>query len=212
MERRRFFPSKRVQQEPGRTVELDLQLKPEGAKVECPPGSCVCDVDGVAWFGDWYATPSMENDWRIGVRSATGAATQGMVEPEGFAWRVGGRVVGAYVDIEPPDEAEPRPHIWRAVVLGRTLCDVQWTWSLDVPEFPSFDGFIPWWDGIEVTELAGSLLVRVGDGYDFPWEGEAWWATFRATATCAGEPVGTLELRPGFNLWNTETGLPPFES
>ena len=209
MDRRRFFPTKRVQQVPGRTVELELEIKPKVPGVVCPPGACECDVDGVAWFGDWYATNSMPEDtWRSGAYSAKGVA-QGMYEPDSATWQLGGRLVSSYTDINAPGEAEVVLNLWRAVVLGRTLCDVQWTWSLNVPAFPPSEGFSPWWDGIEVTEQAGSLLVRVGDGAEYPWDGQPWWAELTATATCAGEAVGTLVLRPGFNLWNGD--LPAIE-
>lgn len=195
-ERRRFFPSKRVQQVPGRSVELDVQLQPN---TECAGGACECDVDGVAWLGDWFF-------WRSELQPAY------MVKPTPTnAWMLpsGSRVdatnkwlTGCYLEI-PPEysdqwESESELVSLRAMVMGRTLCDVKWTWSLNTPELPDGEVYSSWWDGLEVKEQSGTLLVRVLPGVY--WGETAWWAELTATATCAGKPVGTLVMRPGFNL------------
>lgn len=202
MERRRFFPSKRVQQEPGRTVELALELKPNAPLVQA--SGCKCDVDGVAWYGDWYTWEGSEKDHSAGGPGYAFGVSQGM-KPVGSSTRLqGGRLVGTYVDI--PDEI---PMLLRAVVLGRTLCDVQWAWTLDTPELPNAD---TWWEGLDITELNGSLMVNVGYGRSAGVDvAPAWWAELRASATCAGQRVGTLVLRPGFNLWNADPALPDIE-
>lgn len=220
-QRRRFFPAKRVQRAPGQVVQLDMQLHPQGTQpVATPPpppaGGCECDVEGVAWYGDWFSWEGVDSrEWMSGAYLYEGTAHD-MREMPGSVSGWGGRLVGAYVDI-PSGET---PSIWRGVVLGRTLCDVQWTWTVDVPPFSlgagdddgdSDSGFEPYWQGLTIEAVGGTLLVNVGFGWDYDWNAPPWWAELRATATCAGKPVGTLVLRPGFNFWNSETGLPRIE-
>ena len=62
-ERRRFFPATPVQRVPGRTVELEMQLRPEVPEATPEPqlaGDCECNVGGVALLGlriipeSWY--------------------------------------------------------------------------------------------------------------------------------------------------------------
>ena len=212
--RRRFFPAQRVQRTPGQTVKVDMQLHPL-VKVPEPvvAGDCQCDVVGPAWLGDWYSwdwvnpeDPDRLIEWSNGGYGGPGLGKD--FPAEGMT--LGGRVVGQYVPIQ-----NEMPVLYRGVLVGRTLCNVQWTWTLDTPPLEPMveegSTWYPWWDGVEVTDVSGTLLVHVLTGYDYPWSAAPWWATLRATATCGGEPVGALELRMGWNFWNTEAGLPPFE-
>lgn len=197
MVRRRFFPSKPVQTAPGQTVQLEVQLRPEQKQAAVPSAASssgyVCDVDGVAWFNDWLSYDGTHWSPEGYVLSAK---TADMAEPDadqGVYWWSGGRLMGGYVEIN-----SELTQIWRAVVLGRTLCDVQWTWSLNAPSLPG--GSDSWWDGVSVTEVGGTLIVRVKPG-GLATDGQ-WWSELTATATCGGTNIGALVLRPGFNLLN----------
>ena len=54
-ERRRFFPATPVQRVPGRTVELEMQLRPEApvaaAPLPAPSGGCECAGVVATWLG-----------------------------------------------------------------------------------------------------------------------------------------------------------------
>lgn len=77
--RRRFFPAAPVQQVPGRTIELEMQLRPEApvaaAPLPAPSGGCECagvvatwvDVP-TPWAGDLIVEATGENATRVRQR------------------------------------------------------------------------------------------------------------------------------------------------
>lgn len=192
-ERRRFFPSRRVQQVPGARAELEVQLRPDAPPVQdCPPSACVCDVLG----------PALLVDWSVNALTYTDAGYQGM--PTGYLGQLydpkfeDWRVVDGIAAIDMFDS-----RYFRAVLAGKTTCDVQWRWALDVPPLPDMSeiGYEASWGGVEVTEQAGTLLIEVlpgSLGWEFASVSQPWHATLTMTATCAGQDVGTLVLRPGW--------------
>ncbi|MFV0679425.1 hypothetical protein [Ottowia sp.] len=192
--RRRFFPSRTAQQVPGQTVQVEVQLRPE-ATAAAPAASasadgCACDADGVAWFSDWSGWS--EGEWGASVWSVQRAVASGATySDETWQWTAD-RLVAGYAEIN-----NEVTQVWRAVVLGRTLCDVQWTWADDASGLPAGAQ----WAGLVVEQVGASLRVSVGPGWPAGGSDAQWWGELTATATCGGETVGTLILRPGFNLW-----------
>ena len=183
--RRRFFPSTPVQQAPGQTVQLEVQLRPEVPEATPEPqlaGDCECNVGGVALLVELNADQSDGNAWQ--------SAYTTVVRPRREGWRL----VGAYTPIS-GGYYPGRPQ-FRAVLAGLTTCNVTWTWTLDVPPFVENQGYVQWWDGVDVVEQDGTLLVTLLEGFVYPPYGTAWWAELRMQASCAGETVGTLVLRP----------------
>lgn len=179
--RRRFFPSTPVQQAPGQTVQLEVQMRPEVLEPMPEPqlaGDCECNVGGVALLMELNADQG----------EATSYTT--VVRPRREGWRL----VGAYTPISGGYYPE-RPR-FRAVLAGLTTCNVTWTWTLDVPPFVENQDYVQWWDGVDVVEQDGTLLVTLLEGFVYPPYGTAWWAELRMQASCAGETVGTLVLRP----------------
>ena len=183
--RRRFFPGQPVQTTPGKTVELEVQLRPEVPEATPEPqlaGDCECNVGGVALLVELNADQSDGNSWQSTYTT--------VVRPRREGWRL----VGAYTPISGGyDPGRPQ---FRAVLAGLTTCNVTWTWTLDVPPFVENQGYVQWWDGVDVVEQDGTLLVTLLEGFVYPPYGTAWWAELRMQASCAGETVGTLVLRP----------------
>ncbi len=183
--RRRFFPGQPVQTTPGKTVELEVQLRPEVPEATPEPqlaGDCECNVGGVALLVELNADQSDGNSWQSTYTT--------VVRPRREGWRL----VGAYTPIS-GGYYPGRPQ-FRAVLAGLTTCNVTWTWTLDVPPFVENQGYVQWWDGVDVVEQDGTLLVTLLEGFVYPLYGTAWWAELRMQASCAGETVGTLVLRP----------------
>ena len=183
--RRRFFPGQPVQTTPGKTVELEVQLRPEVPEATPEPqlaGDCECNVGGVALLVELNADQSDGNAWQSTYTT--------VVRPRREGWRL----VGAYTLIS-GGYYPGRPQ-FRAVLAGLTTCNVTWTWTLDVPPFVENQGYVQWWDGVDVVEQDGTLLVTLLEGFVYPPYGAAWWAELRMQASCAGETVGTLVLRP----------------
>ncbi len=200
-ERRRFFPSKLAQQVPGRTVELEMQLQPQ-QEVVPPAGACSCDVLGVALFPD--------------ILPATGGYYEGEETPvfqtrSGIGWESvyrpifdGWRLVGGYVPIQSPWSEMGPVLTLRALVVGTSLCDVEWAWTLDTPELP-MGAYGSWWDGVTVEVQSGALKITVLSGEIDASVSDPWWASLSITASCAGTEIGQIQLRPGFNLSSAET-------
>ena len=183
--RRRFFPGQPVQTTPGKTVELEVQLRPEVPEATPEPqlaGDCECNVGGVALLVELNADQSDGNSWQSTYTT--------VVRPRREGWRL----VDAYTPIS-GGYYHGRPQ-FRAVLAGLTTCNVTWTWTLDVPPFVENQGYVQWWDGVDVVEQDGTLLVTLLEGFVYPPYGTAWWAELRMQASCAGETVGTLVLRP----------------
>ena len=202
MTRRRFFPQRPAQGVPGQTLALETLLRPEAAPQRAA-AACSCDTLGVALVADYlpdaYGVPG---------------------EPPGYVWvsnyvyaprLAGWRVTGGYVSVPNTYEA---PLQLRAVLIGATLCAVEWHWTLDVPPIPGGGYGGPggayeasWWGGLEVEPQGNALGLTVLQGGFYG--GDTWWAELRATASCAGQPVGELVLRPGTGLSSTPGVLPP---
>lgn len=183
--RRRFFPSTPVQQAPGQTVQLEVQMRPEVLEPMPEPqlaGDCECNVGGVALLMELNADQGEATSWQSTYTT--------VVRPRREGWRL----VGAYTPIS--GEYYPERPRFRAVLAGLTTCNVTWTWTLDVPPFVENQGYVQWWDGVDVVEQDGTLLVTLLEGFVYPPYGTAWWAELRMQASCAGETVGTLVLRP----------------
>lgn len=183
--RRRFFPGQPVQTTPGKTVELEVQLRPEVPEATPEPqlaGDCECNVGGVALLVELNADQSHSNSWQSTYTT--------VVRPRREGWRL----VGAYTPIS-GGYYPGRPQ-FRAVLAGLTTCNVTWTWTLDVPPFVENQGYVQWWGGVDVVEQDGTLLVTLLEGFVYPPYDAAWWAELRMQASCAGETVGTLVLRP----------------
>lgn len=182
MTRRRFFPSTKVQQEPAQSVELAVQLQPEAEATvtevaqDCPD-ACVCDVVGPALLIDAreprYSGLLMRTtyeDWRLTAASCE-------------IW-TGGNAT------------------FRAVVAGYPACEITWDWDLSVPTLPGDGYYESYWLGVEVVEQDGTLRIAVLEGalhwalgYSALWE-----ATLTLNAYCSGELVGTIVLKPSFNI------------
>lgn len=196
MNRRRFFPAQMVQTEPGKVVDLEVQLRPEGAG-----GACACDLLGPALFPDLVA-PYQEDPTQAPPYLQPSVSYFNRARNEGW------RCTGAYVQI--PAEWE-RPARLRAVLAGATLCDVRWSWALTgepvTGSMPGYD-YEAHWGGVELTEESGTLLIEILGGTFF--DPLPWWAELRITATCAGEPAGELVVRPGNNVWDPSR-LPPIQ-
>ena len=185
--RRRFFPSTPVQQAPGQTVQLEVQMRPEVLEPMPEPqlaGDCECNVGGVALLMELNADQGEATSWQSTYTT--------VVRPRREGWRL----VGAYTPITISGEYYPERPRFRAVLAGLTTCNVTWTWTLDVPPFVENQGYVQWWDGVDVVEQDGTLLVTLLEGFVYPPYGTAWWAELRMQASCAGETVGTLVLRP----------------
>lgn len=183
--RRRFFPSTPVQQAPGQTVQLEVQMRPEVLEPMPEPqlaGDCECNVGGVALLMELNADQGEATSWQSTYTT--------VVRPRREGWRL----VGAYTPIS--GEYYPERPRFRAVLAGLTTCNVTWTWTLDVPPFVENQDYVQWWDGVDVVEQDGTLLVTLLEGFVYPPYGTAWWAELRMQASCAGETVGTLVLRP----------------
>lgn len=178
--RRRFFPGQPVQTTPGKTVELEVQLRPEAPVPEpaapAPP-SGVCDVVGPALLIDPRAPPRGETS----------------TMRETFA---GWRMVKASVPISYERSS------WRAIVAGYPTCDISWTWSLEVPDLPSFEGYESYWLGVEVVEQDGTLRVTVlGGAIDWRLSySDLWEAILTLNAFYNGANVGSLTIKPSFNI------------
>ena len=199
VERRRFFPARRVQQVPGQRVELEMQLRAEApapapVPKEEPPAACECDVDGPALLPDWHSNAGT-------VLYSTQHPEFGHVDNHGnraLVYRMrneGGRVVRAAVQI---DTFEPTT--LRAVLLGRTLVDVAWTWEIDAPDLP----YNTIWSGVEVQQDSHSVGIKVLTG-DMPMGDipSRWRATLTLRASCGGKPAGQIVLQMGCGLWQS---------
>ena len=194
MIRRRFFPASSVQTTPGQTVELEVQLSP-AAPPASGGGDCTCDVLGVALFPEYQLNPAPESPLWMDDAYTSDTLYRPRIQD--------GRVTGGYSAIG-WSNGNGLPIHYRFVVIGASLCSVAWDWALDVPEFPGI--YEDFWGGVNVSVESGTLKVEVLDGSVFAVE--PWWAEFRATATCQGEPVGTIVMRFGANLYPPRR-LPP---
>lgn len=204
--RRRFFPAKRAQAIPGPRVELAATLQPAAPPVAAPApppkSGCICDVAGVGWFPDWQVW--CDNNTNGHVAAVDSSVMSSQLWPIVVPPTQEGLLQGAYTHI--PQQYGDKPR-FRGMVIGKSLCDIHWTWTLDVPEMPRQGSYVGWWDGIEIKEQDGTIVVRVlegGDDYIVSDDVYNWFAELKATATCAGIAVGTLKLRFVYPRYNNE--------
>lgn len=197
-QRRRFFPARPVQQQPGGRVELALQLQKAGqsaAPAAAPTPPDTSGIVGVALFpamleGSYYF------DEPIFALSGM-QHIDSVYRPRFEGWRV----VGCYVPILAPDQES----VFDAVVIGQAQEAVTWSWSLDTPELPPYNFFdesdpgVVTWDGVNVVQQDGSLRIRVLSGVS-PVNGPPWWASLVCTASVGSEVVGRIVVRPGYVL------------
>ena len=189
MNRRRFFPAQMTQTEPGKVVDLEVQLRPEAAAA---PGGCECDVLGPTIAPDLIDPNGGSPDQRPNYVSPSAFYFYG---PRMAGWRC----TGCYVQIPNPWERPVRLH---AILIGAALCDVSWSWSLSAPPIvtpPEYQD-PAYWGGVDAREENGTLKIEILPG--MLYGNQPWFADLRIAATCAGEPAGDLILRPGVNIWD----------
>ena len=98
--RRRFFPSTPVQQAPGQTVQLEVQMRPEVPEATPEPqpaGDCECNVWGAALYPEMAITGDQDPQ------------NPRYVSPSVFYFYkprlAGGRLTGGYMEIPSQREA-----------------------------------------------------------------------------------------------------------
>lgn len=186
---RRFFPSQRVQQVPGRVTDVEVQIRPGGT------ADCACNTPGPALLIDHVLRPDYYEYVPDKYASSVDAGTPSIMEPVFQGWRL----VDGSVYIPWP-WGNKNAHV-RAIVPGVDVHDVRWTWELDVPDLPTLYEYESWWDGVQIAEQDGTLsvLILAGDPGTWWWEIEQWSATLTLTAYCSGKDVGSVIVRPRFS-------------
>jgi hypothetical protein len=199
--RRRFFPSTTAQKVPGRTVELEMQLR--RGMLALPPASGsggdggAGQIDGVSWFSPifdgwwaWHWDELPDGRWEVnesdgGILSIWEGDPQGMELPvptstfrcvEITAWS---GIVGG----------NSTHHV--GVVQGSAMSDVRWEAAWDAPSVgdPTVSAgignrFWTWGNVIVVEQLSTGGAGGPG--------GTNWTETLTATAFSGGTEVGTL--------------------
>ena len=140
-ERRRFFPATPVQQVPGRTVELEMQLRPElPVVVTAAPVGPVCDVIGATWLlsmsglsedAGWNELPDGGGFERTGYSSGWSSTsvwrgTPGSPDAQG-PYLEGPSFRCTFLSLMAGEWNWPPVIV--GVLQGRSLCDVHWTLS-----------------------------------------------------------------------------------
>ena len=213
-ERRRFFPATPVQRVPGRTVELEMQLRPEAPVAAAPSGGCECA--GVV--ATWLDLPSLHGeDW---VVEEVGASVT-RVRVRGRQYDLNGdpyetdvaefTYLGDWSDV--PIEEEGEPWAWpapdlmvagvvhdircdtnilggwefarfRAAIFGQALCEPSWTFEWSAPS-PDDPAYSAAGDRAQARGTV--LLLSIGR-----WYPSKATVTLTAQARCAGQTVATL--------------------
>jgi len=195
-----------IQRTPNLGLGIRMQRLPTAAPVAAPtpgggeggPARVALLPDLVPVAAEYYYDP----DTGAPLRAGSGLWSLQVLRPKFSGWGV----VGGYVQIQPPyAEGDGKPTV-RAIALGAGSGDVSWSWTLDTPPFPS-TSYIAWWDGVSVVVQDGSLKITVLPGEIEDWA-DPWWATLTCTASVAGSVVGSIVLRPGFNI-DDVASLPP---
>ena len=186
--RRRFFPSTTAQKVPGRTVELEMQLRPE-APAAPPPSAGACEVLGAGWITTaWGAGEDIGNGRvRFGPSydaHTVWAGTPAHVDDQGQALGVPGPQfhcvhMSAYVF--------HRPTAWHAVLQGTALTDAHWTYQwqnkeVGEPLSPASGCLVSSW---------GNVLLVLGPEY---LSGTSGSELLTAWAWCGGQQVGEVTL------------------
>ena len=188
--RRRFFPSTTVQKVPGRTVELEMQLRPVATAAAPAPANVTWLPHQSLWRGVWQTVFLGDGQWDI---------NNGWVIPRSI-WE---GVPGNLDDVRPELSAEFRcteievvtPSLIGAgrnleyfgVIQGATLVDARWEFEWDPANVddPSFSQRLhrAWAFGNVIR-----VLLRPADGSP---EGQE---TLIARAFSGGAQVGELKL------------------
>lgn len=153
MNRRRFFPATRTQLVPGRTVELELQLRPE-AKAPAATAAATSQVWGATWLPhqtNWADEESsvstdlgggrwdISNGWGIPMSIWEGVPaaldTSGQALP-----LVGAGFRCIELVVETSYWVEGRDMEFFGTIVGPTMVDVRWEFEWDHPhsETPGF--------------------------------------------------------------------------
>lgn len=218
--RRRFFPMQPVQTVPGQTVEMAVMLHPQGQAAAPAPGPApACDILGISWVGslivDIAAVQSDPYSSIVGVEALDGGRWRYTFE---YAYEQEALFTGvpSRFDQQGRPLAMPAPG-WgchellldggsygeplTGILYGRSMSSVQWDLSWDLPWDGVFEHRSPFAnpsadpDGVysisgHVARQVGNIIlvefaVRLGGSYELT-------ETLTATASCAGNPVGTL--------------------
>lgn len=204
-ERRRFFPATPVQRVPGRTVELEMQLRPEAPVVVPAPQPAPlgeCDLVGAGWLlgshlDSWYRDVLQVDalpDGRTRIWDAWGETVDSLwvgepahVDENGAARPIPGpgfRCV--HVGVRDSEWAG-LGSLFHAVLQGEGMTQAHWqfAWSGRAPGEPVSPL------GHVVTTWGNVLQVRaVADE-----TGSGGESLLTATAFCGGRPVDELTLR-----------------
>ena len=115
MNRRRFFPAQMTQTEPGKVVDLEVQLRPEAAAA---PGGCECDVLGPTIAPEATRAPSRWLKARIvapaatstpGANTTLGSTTTS--RPSRVSWEK--NTVSGATSVAPAAMASSRARFWK---------------------------------------------------------------------------------------------------
>ena len=196
--RRRFFPSTTAQKVPGRTVELETQLRPV-ATAPVPAAAAAASVNEVGWFSpifdgwwEWGWEELPDGRWLAGagngaIESIWEGDRAGMNSPAPTA------VFRCMEITARADWAKNVSTSHVGVVQGSSMTDVRWEAAWDAPSVgdPTVSAgignrFRTWGNVIVVEQL--NTGGSGGPG------GTDWTETLTATAFSGGEAVGTLVI------------------
>ena len=197
MVRRRFFPATTVQAVPGRTVELEMQLRPV-AKVASSrassPGEGETPMAGwfspsFSYYGEWPEWVQLP-DGRWEVFGAYDSSIW-----EGIANGVDGQppVPAAdfrCVELSAPGRSDSYITEHVGVLQGASMTDVRWeaTWDAPSAEDPSASIYV----GNRYVTWGNVILVRQVYTYGWGINGESGVQTLTATAYSGASPIATL--------------------
>lgn len=219
-ERRRFFPSRRVQTVPGRSVELEMQLRPGAAAPEpvtrppappeppAPPPppppaeGCGCEVHGAGWLVSGVGGLSEQlpngqtrfySQW--GANESRWTGTPAHYDADGNPLPIPAEQFHCHYVKADYSSAELGLH---AVLQGRALADAHWTFqwqggALGEPVAPGYYG------GVLRVNTWGNVLQVIGSGISH--DGTERIVGLTAWAHCGGQQVAELTLDiyfPGF--------------
>ena len=217
-ERRRFFPSSPVQTVPGRSVELEMQLRPlapvPAVAPAPPPAPGGCDVIGVGWlFGSSWEDG---NEWWSGETLPDGRLRiwDEWNEDNSSVWE--GEPAHYMDDYMPPHRPRTVPgpgfrctylsvawdwssfgRTFHAVLQGGAMTDAHWRWQWpgraeDEPLSALGHAVEAWGNVLQVR-----LTYEWPDDYTRRYE-----ELLVARAFCGGNQVGEVQLRavfPGYS-------------
>lgn len=177
--RRRFFPAAPVQQIPGRSVELALQLRPAPAVVAPAPSG---DDGGGGGGGEGVGPAILLEPWDF-------SSSRDFWNRVYDDWRV---IAG---DVEINAELS---QLFRVVYVGGSS-EITWAWELDTSTMGPGEGGVWFWGGVTVEVQDGTALVTVGYGYTGATDFQL--ATLVLTPSLNGAALTPVTLRIAFNLW-----------